>query len=357
MKLAWQVARAAARIGRRGGHALLCLAVSGWLGTALAQPAPAAAPDPASGELAPATRSLEDWLQRLREGSEIPSFVGTYVVSSASGAMASARIWHVCEGGQELERVDALSGRPRSTYRHNQSVTWLLPDIEMVRTERRESSAVFPRLLDAGPDHAVAHYYEVQEEGVDRVAGLSADVVRLRPLDDLRFGYRIWSERETGLALKTQTLDAAGQVLEQAAFSEVELNLPLEHVKPRLELPDTEGWRHQRLEREPVEAAEQGWVLRQPLPGYASRHCYRRALSDDAFRLQWVFSDGLNTVSLFLEPFRSAKHQQERLVSMGATHAMSRQWPDADGRWWVTVVGEVPQQTLDLLFDSLARLD
>ena len=216
---------------------------------------------------------------------------------------------------------------------------------------------MFPRLLDAGADHAVARYYEVQEEGVDRVAGLNADVVLLRPLDDLRFGYRIWSEQKTGLTLKTQTLGATGEVLEQAAFSEVELNLPLEHVKPRLEMPDTQGWRHQRLEREPVDAAEQGWVLRQPLPGYESRHCYRRNLSDERSRLQWVFSDGLNTVSLFLEPFRSEKYQQERLVSMGATHAMSRQWPTPDGPWWVTVVGEVPQQTLDLLFGSLARLD
>lgn len=301
-------------------------------------------------------RSLEDWLLRLKRGAAAPSFVGTYVVSSASGTMSSARIWHVCEDGEQLERVDTLSGRPRSTFRHNDSVTLLLPEAGLVRSEQREAGGVFPNLLGARQGtSSVAEHYRLVEEGVERVAGLAADVVLLSPRDGYRFGYRIWSEQGTGLVLKTQTLEASGQVLEQAAFSELELNLPLERVKPQLEMPDTQGWRHHRLERESVDAAEQGWHMRQPLAGFYPQHCYRRPLADAASLLQWVFSDGLNTVSMFLQAYNPERHQAERQVAMGATHAMSRRWPDAQGPWWVSLIGEVPQETLNLLFAQLER--
>ena len=67
--------------------------------------------------------------------------------------------------------------------------------------------------------------------GQGRVAGFDADIVQLDPRDGLRFGYRIWSEKRTGLVVKTQTLDDAGRVLEQAAFSELQLDAPVQAAK------------------------------------------------------------------------------------------------------------------------------
>ena len=51
--------------------------------------------------------------------------------------------------------------------------------------------------------------------------------MQLKPTDRLRFGYRIWSEKRTGLVIKTQTLDPSGRVLEQTAFSELQLDAPV----------------------------------------------------------------------------------------------------------------------------------
>ena len=65
----------------------------------------------------PPQRSVTEWLARLQQASRVPSYVGTFVVSSASGALSSSRIWHVCEGDVQLERVDTLTGTPRSTVR------------------------------------------------------------------------------------------------------------------------------------------------------------------------------------------------------------------------------------------------
>jgi sigma-E factor negative regulatory protein RseB len=60
-------------------------------------------------------------LMRMHEASRRRAYVGTFVVS-AGGAMSSARIWHVCDGELQMERVESLTGEPRSTFRRNEQV-------------------------------------------------------------------------------------------------------------------------------------------------------------------------------------------------------------------------------------------
>ena len=78
------------------------------------------------------------------------SYSGTYVVSSATGALSSARIEHSCEGGVQLERVEALTGEPRVTFRRNESVLTYMPASRVVYSERRDLRGVFPNLLQPG---------------------------------------------------------------------------------------------------------------------------------------------------------------------------------------------------------------
>ena len=52
-------------------------------------------------------------------------------------------------------------------------------------------------------------------------------MVEILPKDALRFGYRIWSEKQSGLVVKLQTLGEQGALLEQVAFSELQLDAPV----------------------------------------------------------------------------------------------------------------------------------
>ena len=83
------------------------------------------------------SKGINDWLLRLHEASKRRSYIGTYVVSSG-GQMQSAKIWHVCEGTQQVERVESLTGAPRSTFRHNDKVVTFMPEQKVVRSEKRE---------------------------------------------------------------------------------------------------------------------------------------------------------------------------------------------------------------------------
>lgn len=305
--------------------------------------------------MGPPERSVAEWLVRLQQASRVRSFVGTFVVTSANGAMSSARIWHACEGDVQVERVEALSGVPRTTIRRNQSVVTFFPQARVVVTDQRDAGGAFPNLLTSSSSASMADHYAAKALGQSRVAGFDADVVYLQPRDDLRYGYRIWSERDTGLVIKTQTLDTKGRVLEQSAFSELQLNTPVQAAKLARMMERTEGYKVQKPHRTPTTAAAEGWAVSGDVPGFASQSCYRHGAESGAQMVQWIFSDGLATVSLFLEPYEAQRHHGEGVVAMGATHTLTKRLPDASGPWWVTAVGEVPPATLKALVSRLQR--
>ena len=306
----------------------------------------------ASATAAAESRSINDWLMRTHEAAKNRTYIGTYVVSSG-GAISSAKIWHVCEGNQQMERVETLTGAPRSIFRHNDRVVTFMPDHKLVRNEKRESLGMFPELLQS-TDSRIADFYKLRPEGLERVAGLEADVVVLAPKDSMRFGYRVWTEQKKGLVVKLQTLDIDGKVLEQAAFSELQLDAPVKMDKLLQMMGKVDGYRVEQPVLVKTTAAAEGWLLKAPVAGFKPMSCFKRpaastapASSEDP--LQWIFSDGLASVSLFVEPFDRQRHDKEASMSMGATHTLTRQL----GPYWVTAMGEVPMATLRLFVNGL----
>ena len=329
-------------------------------GMAMAQTLPAPPPVQAGARnsvpsLSPARpeRSVSEWLERMHQASRQRNYVGTLVVSTNTGAMSSARIWHACDGDKQVERVESLTGAPRSTFRRNEEVVTFLPEVRVARSEKGGSHGLFPDLLKTN-ETSIPQFYSAQRVGGDRVAGFETDVVLLAPRDNLRFGYRIWSERKSGLAVKMQTLDLEGKVLEQAAFSELQLDAPVRMDKLSQMMAATDGWRVEKTEPVRTSAEMEGWQLKSAVAGFKPVNCYKRpagvAPVPDG-NMQWIFSDGLASVSLFLEPYDRQRHLHEGMFSSGATQSLTRRVQD----WWLTAVGEVPPQTLKAFAQNLER--
>ena len=296
-------------------------------------------------------RTVSEWLMRMHEASRKRAYIGTFVVSYGPGSMSSARIWHVCDGAQQMERVESLTGAPRSIFRHNDQVITFLPDTKVAVAEKRESLGLFPNLLEAG-DFSIPAFYAAKLVGSDRVAGFDADEVVLKPKDNLRYGYRIWSEKKSGLVVKLQTLDVDGQVLEQAAFSELQLDAPVKMDKLGQMMANTTGYKVETAVMVKTTALSEGWVLKNVVPGFKPMSCFRRSVGVAAdSTLQWVFSDGLASVSLFADAYEPQRHVQEGARAVGATQSFTRR----KGSWWLTAVGEAPQATLVAFVQGLTR--
>lgn len=326
---------------RSFARGLVAVGIGLGFGWVQAQPAPA--PELSPGE----------WLMRMHEASKLRSYVGTFVVSSIGGGMSSARIWHAFEGNVQVERVESLTGPPRSVYRRNEQVVTFYPETHVVRTEKRESLGVFTNLLKSSGS-SIPEHYSARRVGSDRVAGFEADVVQLAPRDNLRFGYRIWSEKKSGLVVKLQTIDADGTVLEQSAFSELALDAPVRADKLTQMMSATAGWRVENADLAKTSAESEGWQLASPPAGFRPISCYKRPVGGGPIpegTMQWIFSDGLAAVSLFVEPYDPRRHTQEGLFSSGATQTLTHRIQD----WWLTAVGEVPQATLHAFAQGLQR--
>jgi len=333
------------RIARqRLAHGLLVLWAAGTmgLGTAQAGQAGTGGDEKTGGE-----RSISEWLARMHDASRKRSYIGTFVVSSSNGGMSSARIWHACDGQRQVDRIETLTGPARQTFRRDDEVLTFVPESRTVKSERRESFGIFAEPLNPG-DNAIPEFYAARRLGSDRVAGFDADVIAVAPKDPMRFGYRIWSEKKSGLVVKLQTLDDQGKVLEQAAFSELQLDAPLRMERLAQMMAVPEGWRVEKPDALKTTAAAEGWTLKAQVPGFKPMSCYKRPAEGV---LQWIFSDGLASVSLFVEGYDARRHQQEGVLTSGATNTLTRRVQD----WWVTAVGEVPAQTLKAFALSLER--
>lgn len=313
------------------------------------------APSSTSAASADDGKGLNDWLRRMHEASKNRAYIGTYVVSSG-GQMQSAKIWHVCEGGQQTERVETLTGAPRSTFRHNEKMVTFMPEQKLVRQEKREALSSFPEIVQSA-DHRISDFYKLKLEGSERIAGVEADIAVLQPKDATRFGYRVWTEQKRGLVVKLQTLDADGRVLEQAAFSELLMDAPVKMDKLLQMMGKVEGYRVEQPALLKTTASAEGWRLPAPVAGFKPMSCYKRpasaaagvAAAEDS--MQWVFSDGLASVSLFVESYDRQRHSKESGMSMGATHTLTRQI----GNYWLTAMGEVPMATLKQFASGLER--
>lgn len=359
-----RTSRAACRVA--GTAALLLAAVlapSAWAGPDAAgasaahdrRPAAAAAPASAASASSAAATEIRDWVERIHRAALAQSYQGSFVVWSSAGGMTSSRIWHATDGTVQIERIEALDGSPRTVFQRGELVRTFLPQAGVVKEERRDMPGLFPHLSQADSE-AVQRHYRARLIGRDRVAGQEADVLWLAPRDALRFGYRLWMARPSGLVVKLQTLGLRGQVLEQAAFSQIDFEAPPTVPQLVAQMDELHGLRLLAVPLVKTTAREAGWQLRRPVAGFQPGDCYRR---DAAMRdkvpmppLQCIFSDGLATVSLFFEPYDAARHGSgPRRLDMGATQTLAMR--AAAGDTWLTAVGEVPQETLRMLADQI----
>lgn len=323
-----------------------------WAMLCMLQPAHGAASDPSAGAL-PAQQARK-WLARIHAAAHERNYQGT-LVFSADGALSSARVAHFCEGEQSYERVEMLDGRMQQIYRHNDRVYTLWPRSRVAVVEQRDPRQAS---LRAVIEPRAEQYYEVREQGSEHVAGREVQVLLLSPRDAHRFAQRLWVDGRSGLILRTDVLGPRQQVLESSAFSQVEID-----VKPRPQtvlqpMKQLDGYRMVRPSAQPAQLDSEGWTLTSPVSGFQLSSSMRRPLdptaggANQASVLQAVFSDGLTHVSLFVEPIDRARHTQPLQNQVGATHTVMQ----AHGNeWWVTVIGDVPFQTLKQFHQALER--
>lgn len=304
--------------------------------------------------LARAADDPRAWLDRMSYAVEYLNYEGTLVHVHGSDS-SLLKIVHRVEAGRVTERITSEDAG-REIIRTDDEVTCIFPDQRTVLIEQRDDrdkSQSPLRMHLPGARSINESLYHVSFSSAGRIAGRSTQAIAIRPKDAFRYGYRIWLDRATAMPLKTQLLDEQGELLEQLFFSEVLLpdTIPGSAVQPSVPIDSFS------VRRAPQEAAERSqtlddWAATEMPPGFRLTVQQGRVSPDSGLGLRHlVYSDGLATVSLFIEPAVAASEQAEGLSQVGAANA----YTTTVGGHMITAVGEVPVRTVEL-FARSARL-
>lgn len=286
-----------------------------------------------------AARTDAQWLEVIENAARRLNYSGT-IFYQQGGDVRVSRIVHQFDGSISHERLQILDGAPREFIRKADEVQCLMPDAKRIVIERRPVGGRFPALSTAAPADILRHY-GLRRGPVERVADAECQVILLEPKDRLRYGYRLWVERASGLLLRAQMLNDRQDVIEQMAFTEVRIGEPFDPSRVRPSW-STEGWSVDKIESRGIDLDQAGWSLTAP-EGFRQLVAVRRRIArgggHDA--MQAVYSDGLASFSVFIEADPGGSSIVDA-QSKGSINAYVRRVGDT----LVTVVGEVPPTTV-----------
>ncbi|HBU30385.1 MAG: transcriptional regulator [Thiobacillus sp. GWE1_62_9] len=276
-----------------------------------------------------------DWLNRAAAAAKQQNYSGVYVYHHGEHVEVM-RVMHRTDANGELEKVEVLDGMPRQFLRVNNDVYCHLPDGKHVRLERNTLRRFFPALLPAQPA-GLLDYYEAKLGGTERVAGRLCQVVMLEPRDGYRHAFSLWLDKQTGLPLKSRSVNSNGSVVSMFVFSEIQIG---KAPAAQLFRNDLAGKQIQNASLDkPTGVA---WSVTPP-PGFVQvQEAVRSLPGKEAPVTHLVFSDGLSAMSMFVEPVNA---QVQRLQGLSAEGAIGVYARETNG-YTVTTLGEVPSITL-----------
>lgn len=286
-------------------------------------------------------------VERIQAAARTLTFSGTFVHQQDS-SLHTSRIAQLRDGKQTITRVQAMEGHRLEVVKTADETRIYLPDRQMIKVEKvAQPRAEFPAMF-VGSAATVLRNYDVVPGNSMRVANVDAQELLFKPKHESRWSVRVWVDKRTSLVVKCQKLDATGNAVEQASFTE------LAWARPALALslspsPDAKSWSEFDATMQRVNGAAPLVFKSDTLKGFEPIGVYERRATDQLDMRRYVFSDGIAMVSVFVQP-KPAKHPLfERAKRRGATTFVSREIQEA----WVTAMGDVPADTLQQFIQTI----
>ncbi|MGH8180893.1 MAG: MucB/RseB C-terminal domain-containing protein, partial [Steroidobacteraceae bacterium] len=176
------------------------------------------------------------------------------------------------------------------------------------------------------------------------------------PRDQYRYGYRLWIDDSTAMPLKTQLCDPQGNVIEQVVFASLRIrpHIPDSAFRPAVSTTGFQWLRNDSAAlKETVPQSDTVWNADRLPPGFHMTVRAAQTMPGSTGPVDHlVFTDGLASVSVFVETHVVTTSGQAPVVEsarVGSSYAFSTV---VDGHK-VTAVGEVPQETVRFIADSV----
>jgi sigma-E factor negative regulatory protein RseB len=299
-----------------------------------------------------ATASAEEpqkWLERMNQALMTLNYDGVFS-HIQGGRVETLRIIHRVRDGAVTERLVSLDGSGREFIRTGSQLVCYLPDERTVLVEQQPQPSL---LLGGLPtfDATTSEFYEIKALKPTRLIGRKTRLIVVDPKDEYRYGYRLWIDEQTGMPLRTQLCDGKGRVIEQVVFASIATpsEIPDSAFKPDL---STAGF--QWLRQLPTPLPPKGPLyafsaLKLPPGFHMSVRAAQVMPGPTGVVEHLVYTDGIASVSVFVESHMHAGHSSFGSAQLGSTSTFATV---IDGHP-VTAVGEVPPETVRFIANSI----
>lgn len=305
----------------------------------------------ANAENITSTASANDlWLmiQKAAFAARELNYKGTFLYQNGNQSN-SVQITHMNNSGREFTRNVILNtDKPREVFSEGSDIVIFHPQKNKIVIEKRRGQNLFPAILPVNLDSLKASY-KLRLVGSDNIAGRNAQVVELVPNDAYRYNYKVWLDTEYGLLLKMALLNDKNQTLEQVIFQELNMlnTHDLNWFQPKIDVSKSYVMEDVAL----LNRVSTNWIVAELPPGYVKvDHIERASKGKRSPVNQMIFSDGLASVSLFIEPLSKGVRPKTGHMIVGSTNICAHV---IDG-YQITVVGEVPAATVQQIAKAVS---
>lgn len=290
--------------------------------------------------------SGNQWLALMSQAMHKLNYQGT-VVYLRDNRVETMKLYHVVGNGFEQERLVSLNDPMIEVIRDADKVTCYFPDTRTIVVDYKPTQRSF--LLSLPDDLSGENkLYRVTPRDKARVTKRVTQIISIDPIDNLRYGRRIWIDIESKLPLKHQVFDEQGNIVEQMMFTSfsIEDAIPLKLLSAETNI-DEFSWQVRNKESIPVQ--HQKWLFRLIPDGFKQILYTRRKMPASKQPVEHILlSDGFASVSVYIDQIESAGFEP-RQKALGVVNSYSLQYENHQ----ITVMGEVPAVTVKMIGDGI----
>jgi len=282
------------------------------------------------------------WLERMAQAVREQSYHGSYIYER-SGIFTTQDIWRQVDSDGIHERLLQTAGRHQEWVRHDGQLV-----CASSLSQNRAPQNIPVR--EADPKQ-LTEWYSLRVLGGTRVASRPVTVVSVQPRDAFRYAYELYLDNETGLMLKSLLVDESRELLERFQFAAISFDAVdyQAGIKPSSSCLELDA--PQSASSDVGRFWEPGWVP----PGFVLGDQQVQALKGDAHITSQIYSDGLASFTLFVEPLGKDSLAEDLRAQLGPTVAVSRRLMTENDLYLATVVGEIPPRTAERIAESLRQ--
>ncbi|MDX1594208.1 MAG: MucB/RseB C-terminal domain-containing protein [Gammaproteobacteria bacterium] len=289
-------------------------------------------------------------LRRMADAVSELNYEGTFVYEH-DGYLQTLHLVHQVDADGEREHLVSLDGDRREVVRDRDQAICILEDGKPYLLDRFQARGAFPGPLSGDLEGLLDHYRLALGER-SRVAGRPTRILSIEPRDDLRYGYRLWLDDATGLPLRSELVAPGSGVLERVVFTEFEVYAEADPDRAAaIRVRKAQVRAMIEPARYPTPVREPRWEVSDLPSGFALAD-YRTYTGEETPVDHLVYSDGLATVSVYVEPTGDE-------APMNGTHRSGAVSTFAlvQNRHQVVVIGDVPMATAHIIGVAVNPLD